>query len=260
MGQFDQKVALVTRADSGIGREIALAFAREGASVVVNYVHRQDRAEEVRQTIEQLYHGQVLVVQADVSHYQQAKGLIEQTVGHFKRLDFMINNARMEGYSPFLDVTEEPFDRVVEADLKGVFFCAHAAAREMVKQKIAGRIINISSIHEELPIPQDGPSYCVKGGVRMLMHMICLELAPHNITVNTIGPGAFATPIVGDVNADPRKMAVPMAEIPFNRMGQPDEIGGLALYLASDAASSITGSTFFIDDRLMRHARESFKR
>jgi glucose 1-dehydrogenase len=254
MGQFDQKVALVTGSDSGIGRAIALAFAREGASVVVNYAHAQDRAEEVRQIIEQQYHGQVLVLQADVSQYQQATGLIQQTVEHFGRLDFMVNNAGIEIHSPFLDVTEEQFDRVVGVDLKGTFFCAQAAAREMVQRKIAGRIINISSVHEDLPMPQNVPYCCAKGGVRMLMRTACLELAPHNITVNNIGPGAVDTPIDADVKADPKKFAALLAEIPLNRMGQPEEIAGLALYLASDAAAYVTGSTFFIDGGLMRYS------
>jgi glucose 1-dehydrogenase len=254
MGQFEQKVALVTGSDSGIGRAIALAFAREGASVVVNYAHAQDRAEEVRQIIEQQYHQQALVLQADVSQYQQVQGLIQQTVEHFNGLDILVNNAGMEMHSPFLDVTEEQFDRVVGVDLKGAFFCAQAAAREMVKRKTQGRIINISSVHEDLPMPQNVPYCCAKGGVRMLMRTICLELAPYNITVNNIGPGAVDTPIDADVKADPQKMAALLAEIPLNRMGQPDEIAGLALYLASDAAAYVTGSTFFIDGGLMRYS------
>lgn len=254
MGQFDQKVALVTGSDSGIGRAIALAFAREGASVVVNYAHAQDKAEEVRQVIEQQYHGQVIVLQADVSQYAQAIGLIQQTVAHFGRLDFMVNNAGMEVHSPFLDVTEAQFDRVVGVDLKGAFFCAQAAAREMVQRNIAGRIINISSVHEDLPMPQNVPYCCAKGGVRMLMRTACLELAPHNITINNIGPGAVDTPIDADVKADPAKFNALLAEIPLHRMGQPEEIAGLALYLASDAAAYVTGSTFFIDGGLMRYS------
>ena len=254
MGQFDQKVALVTGSDSGIGRAIALAFAREGASVVINYAHAQDRAEEVRQIIEQQYHGQALVLQADVSQYQQALGLIQQTVEHFKGLDIMVNNAGMEIHSPFLDVTEEQFDRVVGVDLKGAFFCAQAAARAMVERKTPGRIINVSSVHEDLPMPQNVPYCCAKGGMRMLMRTICLELAPHNITVNNIGPGAVDTPIDADVKANPQKMAALLAEIPLSRMGQPEEIAGLALYLASDAAAYVTGSTFFIDGGLMRYS------
>src|SRR5207248_5593260 len=139
MGQLDSKIAIVTGSDSGIGRAIAIQFAQEGATVVVNYAHAQNKAQEVQQIIEQ-NKGKALVIQADVSQYQQALGLIQQTVEHFNRLDIMVNNAGMEIHSPFLDVTEEHWDRVLGVDLKGAFFCAQAAARAMVNRKTAGRI------------------------------------------------------------------------------------------------------------------------
>ena len=249
MGQFDSKVAIVTGADSGIGRAIALQLAQDGATVVVNYAHNKDKAQEVLQSIQQKQ-GKAIVVQADVSQYQQAMGLIQQTVEHFNRLDIMVNNAGMEIHSPFLDVTEEQFDRVVSVDLKGAFFCAQAAAREMVKRKTAGRIINISSVHEDIPMPKNVPYCCAKGGMRMLMRTICIELAPNNITVNNIAPGAVRTPIDADVEADPQKMAALLNEIPLHRMGQPEEIAKLVAYLASDAAAYITGSTYIIDGGL----------
>lgn len=249
MGQLDQKVAIITGSDSGIGRAIALRFAAEGASVVVNYAHAQDKAQEVLNLIEQK-HGKAIVIQADVSQYQQAMNLIQQTVDHFGRLDIMVNNAGMEIHNPFLDVTEEQFDRVVSIDLKGAFFCAQAAAREMVKRKIAGCIVNISSVHEDLPMPKNAPYCCAKGGLRMMTRTICLELAPYNITVNNIAPGAVDTPIDADVKADPEKMKALLDEIPLHRMGQPDEIAKLALYLSSDAAAYVTGATYIIDGGL----------
>ncbi|HZS76085.1 MAG TPA: SDR family oxidoreductase [Ktedonobacteraceae bacterium] len=250
MGFLDNKVAIVTGSDSGIGRGIAIEFAKQGATVVVNYVHNQQKAQEVLQTIEK-NNGKVLVLQADVSQVQQAQGLIQQTVEHFNRLDIIVNNAGMEIHSPFVDVTEEQFDRVLSVDLKGVFFCAQAAAREMIKRKIQGRIINISSVHEDLAMPKNAPYCCAKGGVRMLMRTIALELAPYNITVNNIAPGAIHTPIDADVEADPEKMAALLKEIPLHRMGQPDEVAKLAVYLASDAAAYVTGSTYVIDGGLM---------
>src|SRR5579885_609964 len=236
MGFLDNKVAIVTGSDSGIGRGIAIEFAKQGATVVVNYVHNQQKAQEVLQTIEK-NNGKVLVLQADVSQVQQAQGLIQQTVEHFNRLDIIVNNAGMEIHSPFVDVTEEQFDRVLSVDLKGVFFCAQAAAREMIKRKIQGRIINISSVHEDLAMPKNAPYCCAKGGVRMLMR--------------TIAPGAIHTPIDADVEADPEKMAALLKEIPLHRMGQPDEVAKLAVYLASDAAAYVTGSTYVIDGGLM---------
>ena len=247
--QLDQKVALITGSDSGIGRAIAILFALEGATVVVNYAHNQQKAEEVQQTIEKTG-GKVLVLQADVSQYQQAMGLIQQTVEHFNRLDIMVNNAGMEIHSPFLDVSEDQWDRVLNVDLKGPFFCAQAAAREMVKRKMAGRIINISSIHEDIAMPKNAPYCCAKGGLRMMTRTISQELAPYNITVNNIAPGAIHTPIDADVEADPEKMNALLAEIPLHRMGQPDEVAKLALYLASDAAAYVTGSTYIIDGGL----------
>jgi glucose 1-dehydrogenase len=249
MGQFDGKVAIVTGADSGIGRAIALQLAAEGATVVVNYAHNKEKAQEVLQDIQQKQ-GKAIVIQADVSQYQQAIGLIQQTVEHFNRLDIMVNNAGMEIHGPFLEVSEEQFDRVMSVDLKGTFFCAQAAAREMIKRKTPGRIINISSVHEDIPMPQNAPYCCAKGGMRMLTRTICLELAPNNITVNNIAPGAVRTPIDADVEADPEKMKALLNEIPLHRMGQPEEIARLAAYLASDAAAYITGATYIIDGGL----------
>ena len=250
--QLEQKVAVITGSDSGIGRAIAIEFAREGASVVINYAHAQDKAEEVHQTITS-NGGKAIVIQADISQYQQATHLIQQAVEQFGKLDILVNNAGMEIHSPFLDVTEEQYDRVLSIDLKGPFFCAQLAAREMVKRKIAGRIINISSVHEDLPMPQNVPYCCAKGGLRMLMRTICLELAPYGITVNNIGPGAVDTPIDADVKANPKKWQSLLDEIPLHRVGQPEEIAKLAVYLASDASSYVTGSTFFIDGGLMRN-------
>jgi glucose 1-dehydrogenase len=249
MGQLDAKVAIVTGSDSGIGRAIAIQLAQEGATVVVNYAHAQAKAEEVLNTIEK-NKGKALVIQADVSQYQQVVGLIQQTIEHFHRLDIMVNNAGMEVHNTFLDYTEQQFDRVIGVDLKGAFFGAQAAAREMVKSKTAGRIINVSSVHEDIAMPNNAPYCCAKGGVRMMTRTICLELAPYNITVNNIAPGAIHTPIDADVEADPEKMAALLKEIPLHRMGQPEEIAKLALFLASDAAAYMTGSTYVIDGGL----------
>jgi len=250
MGQLDQKIAVITGADSGIGRGIALQFAQEGATVVINYVHARDKAQEVQQAIEQK-RGKASILQANVGNYQEAVGLVARAVQQYGRIDIMVNNAGMEIHSPFVDVTEEQFDRVLSIDLKGAFFCAQAAAREMIKRNIQGRIINTSSVHEDLAMPQNAPYCCAKGGMRMLMRTIALEFAPHKITVNNIAPGAIHTPIDADVEADPEKMAALLKEIPLARMGQPDEVGKLAVYLASDAAAYVTGATYVIDGGLM---------
>nr|BBH94961.1 glucose-1-dehydrogenase [Thermogemmatispora argillosa] len=250
--QLAEKVALITGGDSGIGRAIALRFASEGARVAISYAHAAEKAKEVQQLIEQRG-GQVFVLQADIAQYQQAIALVERTIEHYGHLDILVNNAGMEIHHPFIDVTEEEFDRVLAVDLKGPFFCAQAAARQMIRQGTAGRIINVSSVHEDLPMPLNVPYCCAKGGLRMLMRTICLELAPYHITVNNIAPGAIDTPIDADVKADPQKYQALLAEIPLHRMGQPEEVAALALYLASDAAAYVTGSTFVIDGGLMRN-------
>ena len=251
MGQLDSKVAIVTGSSSGIGRAIAIQFAQEGASVVINYpfARGQAQAQAVVETIQQ-NNGKAIAIQADVSQYQQLTGLIQQTVKQCGRLDIMVNNAGIEHHNAFLDVTEQEFDRVLGVDLKGAFFCAQAAAREMVKSKTAGRIINISSVHEDIAMPNNAPYCCAKGGVRMMARTICLELAPYGITVNNIAPGAIFTPIDADVEADPKKMAALFAEIPLRRWGQPEEIAKLAVFLASDAAAYVTGSTYVMDGGL----------
>ena len=206
MGQLDSKVAIVTGSDSGIGRGIAIQFAQEGATVVIVYAHALAKAQEVLETI-QKNNGKAIVIQTDVSQYQQVMELIQQTVKQLGRLDILVNNAGMEIHNAFLDYTEQQFDRVIGVDLKGAFFCAQAAAREMVKSKIAGRIINISSVHEDIAMPNNSPYCAAKGGIRMLTRTICLELAPYGITVNNIAPGAIDTPIDADVEADPKKFA-----------------------------------------------------
>ncbi len=251
MGQLDSKVAIVTGSSSGIGRAIAIQFAQEGASVVINYpfARGQAQAQAVVETIQQ-NNGKAIAIQADVSQYQQVTGLVQQTVEQLGRLDILVNNAGIEHHNAFLDVTEQEFDRVLGVDLKGAFFCAQAAAREMVKSKTAGRIINISSVHEDIAMPNNSPYCCAKGGIRMMTRTICNELAPYGITANNIAPGAIFTPIDADVEADPKKMAALFAEIPLHRWGQPEEIAKLAVFLASDAASYVTGSTYVMDGGL----------
>jgi len=249
MGQLDAKVAIITGSDSGIGRAIAIEFAKQGATVAVVYAHAQAKAQEVLETIQKA-NGKAIVIQADVSQYQHALGLVQQTVEQLGSLDIFVNNAGMEIHNSFLDFTEQQFDRVIGVDLKGSFFCAQAAAREMVKRKTAGRIINVSSVHEDIAMPNNAVYACAKGGVRMLTRTICNELAPFGITVNNIAPGAIFTPIDADVEADPKKQAALFAEIPLRRWGQPEEIANLAVFLASDAAAYVTGSTYVMDGGL----------
>ncbi len=245
------KVVLVTGASTGIGKAIALEAARQGARVSVNYIGERSPADAVVQEIEQ-GGGQALAVLADVSQSDQVNRMVQATVDRFGRLDVLVNNAGVEKQAPFLEKSEDEWDRVIAVDLKGPFLCAQAAARVMVKQQIAGTVINISSVHEDLAFP-GYVAYCAaKGGLRMLCRDLALELAPYHINVVNVAPGAIATPINRETLQDPAKLAALEREIPLGRIGEPEEVAKLVAYLASDEASYITGTTVTIDGGLER--------
>lgn len=252
-GRLAGKVAIVTGSDSGIGRAIAVRFAQEGAAVTVNYHSNARNAQETKAEIEQRG-GKALVVQANVASADDTQRLVDETVKAFGTLDILVNNAGMEIPRSFLDIPEHEWDLVIAVNLKGPFLCAQAAVRAMLKAGKAGRIVNISSVHEEIPMPGNSPYCAAKGGLRMLTRTLCDELAPHGITINNIGPGAVATPINTATLADPEKVAKLNAVIPLGRIGQPEEVAGLAVYLASDEAAYVTGATYFIDGGMMRYA------
>jgi glucose 1-dehydrogenase len=247
------KVAVVTGAGTGIGQAIAVAFAEAGASVVVDYVGNTTASEETINKITAAG-GKSLAVQADISLPAEVNGLVQKTVAAFGKLDIFVNNAGIEKKFAFVDYPLEMWQKIIAVNLTGVFLCSQAAARQMIAQGSGGRIINISSIHEDLPMPTNAPYCATKGGLRMLMRTIAVELAPHQITVNNIGPGAIYTPIDKDVESDPKLNAQILAEIPMGRWGKPEEVAQLAVYLASDDAAYVTGSTHFIDGGMLRNA------
>ena len=251
--QLENKVAIVTGSSLGIGRAIAVAFGKEGASVTVNYRSHPEEAEEVVGEIEKAG-GKAISVQADVSDPESVRNLVQKTVDEFGRLDIMVNNAGMEEKVPFLETSFELFQQVISVDLAGVWLGCQEAGKQMVEQGDGGRIINISSVHEDRPMPTNATYCAAKGGVRMLMRTIAVELAPHGITVNNVAPGAVMTPINENLEEHPEQMEELLSEIPLNRMGKPEEIADLTLYLASDASAYVTGSTFVIDGGMMRHA------
>jgi glucose 1-dehydrogenase len=247
------KTAVVTGAGTGIGQAIAIAFAKEGASVVVDYVGNASVAEETLTKIGAMG-GKSLGVAADVSNPDQVNGLIQQTLAAFGKLDILVNNAGIEKKFAFVDYPFEEWEKIVAVNLTGAFLCSQAAARQMIAQGNGGRIINISSIHEDLAFPLNAPYSATKGGIRMLMRTIAVELAPHQITVNNIGPGAIYTPIDKDVEMDAKLNEQILAEIPLGRWGKPEEVAQLAVYLASDDAAYVTGSTHFIDGGMLRNS------
>jgi len=244
------KVAIITGASSGIGEAIAVELAAQGAAVVVNYHSEEDEANAVVGRIKQAG-GQALAVQANVAHQDDVNRMVQQTVSQFGHIDVLVNNAGVEKSTPFLEKTLDEWNLVIGVDLTGPFLCTQAAARQMVKEGHRGTIVNISSVHEDLPFPGYAAYCAAKGGLRMFCRDVALELAPHNINVVNVGPGAIATPINKATLEDPEKKEALIREIPLGRIGQPDEVAKLVAYLASDAGSYITGTTIFIDGGLM---------
>jgi len=251
--RLQDKVAVVTGAGTGIGQAVALAFAEEGAAVVVDYVGSASVSEDTINKIGTMGR-KSLGVDADISLPDEVNDLIQKTIAAFGRLDIFVNNAGIEKKIAFVDYPLDEWRKIMAVNLTGPFLCSQAAARQMIQQGKGGRIINISSIHEDLPMPTNAPYCASKGGLRMLMRTIAVELAPHQITVNNIGPGAIYTPIDRDVESDAKLNEQILAEIPMGRWGKPEEVAQLAVYLASDAAAYVTGSTHFIDGGMLRNA------
>ena len=245
------KAAIVTGSDSGIGRAIVLELARQGASVTINYHKNEDAANTTKQEIEAAG-GKAQIIQADVSSVADIQKLVDGTVAAFGRLDILVNNAGMETRTSTLDTTEHQFDLVIAIDLKSAFFGVQLAARQMIKQGGGGRIINISSIHEDWPMPGNSPYCMAKGGVRMLTRTAGVELAPHGITVVGVAPGAVHTPIDEVTLSDPVAKARLESAIPLGRVAEPTEIAALVAFLASDAASYGTATTYVADGGMMQ--------
>jgi glucose 1-dehydrogenase len=251
--RLNGKVAIITGSATGIGMACAQAMAREGACVTINYVGSSADAQGVVDGIKQAG-GRALAVEADVSKQDQVQRLVDQTVREFGRLDVMQNNAGWEKKVPFLEMPFETYQQVIDINLTGTWLGSQIAARQMVKQGDGGRIINTSSVHEDITMPTNAPYCAAKGGIRMLMRTVAIELAPHKITVNNIAPGAIFTPIDADIQANQELDEELLNEIPLRRWGQPSEVANLAVFLASDEASYITGSTYFIDGGMSRQS------
>ena len=243
-------VAIVTGGNSGIGKAVALGLAQAGANIVIDYVADEQATEDLEKQIVALG-DQAIGVEADVSKVEDLERLIAASVDAFGRLDIMVNNAGIETRSSVLETTEDQYDKVMAINLKSAFFGTQLAAKQMIAQGGGGRIINITSVHEDWPMPGNTP-YCLsKGGMRMLTRTAGIELGPHGINVVGVGPGAVATPINTSTMNDPAKMATLDAAIPLGRMAEPDEIGSVVAFLAGDGASYLTATTVFADGGIM---------
>ena len=241
------RVALVTGARRGIGQGIALALAQAGAKVVVTDIDQADCQKVVDQIKESGHDG--LAVKVDVSNKEEVEQAVQKTIEKFNKIDILVNNAGIAQFKPFLELTEEEWDRTLDINLKGMFLCSQAAAREMAKNKY-GRIVNLASIASG----QVGVGflniahYCAsKGGVTALTEALALELAPLGINVNAIGPGIIETPMTKDMVSDEKTKEGLMARIPKKRLGQPKDVASAAVFLASEEADYITGVVLFVD-------------
>ena len=247
------KVALITGANSGIGRAIATRFAQEGAHVAVNYLpigHNADDAQAEVEDFDKTYGETGIAVAADVSQRADVEKMFADVVAKFGRIDIVVNNAGIEIQKPFLEVTDAEWNKVIAVNLYGGFVVSQVGARQMVKQGDGGKIVNISSVHEDIPFP-GYTAYCAsKGGIRMMMRNLAMELAPHKINVNNIAPGAIATPINQKVLDSPEAKAAAISEIPWGRFGTPEEVAGVAAFLAGPDSDYVTGSTYYVDGGL----------
>ena len=255
MPRFTGKVAIVTGSSSGIGQSIAIRLGSEGASVVVDYRTHIDAANETKSKIEAAG-GKAILVSADITKPADVQNLVEQAYAQLGGCDILVNNAGVERHAPFWEVTEADYDLVLDTNLKAAFFLSQRFVQKAMEAKKPGRIINISSVHEDMVFPNFA-SYCAaKGGMRMLMRDLAMELGPHQITVNNVAPGAIDTPINASLLTNKPELDALLNNIPLGRLGKPEEVAGVVAFLASDDGAYVTGSTYFIDGGLIRNYKE----
>jgi glucose 1-dehydrogenase len=245
--------ALVTGANSGIGRATAIGLGKSGADVVVNYVTDPASAEEVAHEITG-FGGRAIALQADVSKEDQVQAMFAKAISHFGTLHICVSNAGVQRDSPFDQMTLEQWNTVIGINLTGQFLCTREATRAFRKRGVdpnvsvaAGKIVCMSSVHQEIPWAGHANYAASKGGIKLLMESIAQELAPFRIRVNAVAPGAIRTPINRSAWSTPEAYAELMTLVPYQRIGEPDDIARAVAWLASDAADYITGATLFVD-------------
>jgi glucose 1-dehydrogenase len=253
--RLEGKVALVTGGDQGIGKGIALRLAQEGADVAIGFRSNKEGADETTNELQALGR-KATAIQGDVGKTADDKRIVADAISKMGRIDILVNNAGLERRADFWDATEEDFDVVLNVNLKSAFFITQSFVKHLMERKAGGKVINISSVHEELPFPHFA-SYCAsKGGMKMLTRNLAIELAPFGITINNIAPGAIETPINKKLLNDPVKLNELLEKIPLRRLGKPEDVAGMAAFLASSDADYVTGTTFFVDGGLLWNYHE----
>lgn len=255
MEKLHGKVALVTGSGQGIGQAIALRLARDGADIVLDDRKIGDNARQTAEAIEGLGR-RCHIFQGDLANLDDNRRMIAESVTAMGQLDILVNNAGVEKRADFWDISDEDFHFVIDINLKGTFFATQDFVKHLLQTKRPGRVINISSVHEELPFPHFS-TYCAsKGALKMLCRNLAVELGPFDITVNNIAPGAIATPINTSLLNNPALMQSLVSQIPLGRLGKPEDVAGLASFLASDEAAYVTGATFVVDGGLLWNYHE----
>jgi glucose 1-dehydrogenase len=249
------KTALVTGSSQGIGEAVALRLAAEGADVVVHYRSHPEGAHGVVGQIAKLGR-RTIAIQADLGRAEEAQRLIADAATRLGPLDILVNNAGVEKRADFWDVSEADYDFVMNVNVKGVFFTTQAFVRHLLAEKRPGKVINMSSVHEELPFPHFTAYSISKGGLKMMTRTLAIELAPFGITVNSIAPGAIETPINRALLNNAEKLRALLDNIPLKRMGTPSDIAGVAAFLASNDADYITGASIVADGGLLWNYEE----
>jgi glucose 1-dehydrogenase len=253
--KLEGKIALVTGSAQGIGQAIAIRLAQEGADIIVDDRTLGQSAQETADAITALGR-RVHMIQGDLANTEDDRRVIAEGVEKMGKIDILVNNAGVEKHADFWDVTEKDFDFVLQINLRGTFFITQDFVNHLRATNRPGRVINISSVHEELPFPHFS-TYCAsKGALKMLCRDLAVELGPLGITVNNIAPGAIATPINTALLNNPQLLALLESKIPLGRLGKPDDVSGLAAFLASDDASYVTGATFVVDGGLLHNYHE----
>lgn len=253
--KLEGKVALVTGSSQGIGQAIAVRLAQEGADIVIDYRSHAEGAKETLSKVEATGR-KGYIVHADLGVVSEVRKLIAEGTRQFGKLDILVNNAGIEKNATFWEVTETDFDSVVNINLKGVFFATQTFVQHLIETKRPGKIINISSVHEELPFP-NFTSYCVsKGGLKMMMRNLAIELGPLGITINNVAPGAIETPINTKLLNNHEKLGALLGNIPLGRLGKPEDVASVVAFLASPDADYITGATMVADGGLLWNYHE----